>query len=116
MKTIRLLAGVFVLAILSMSSNVFANDGNDPETISNLRSNIVKLVDAPQLGENGINNAEVKLRFYVNHDQEIVVVDTGTENNYLDSFLKNRLNYKKVHDHNLKPGIYNLKITFKSQS
>lgn len=116
MKTIRLLAGAFILALLSMSSNAYANNGDDPETISNLRSDIVKLVDAPNLGENGINTAEVKLRFYVNADQEIVVVNTGTENNYLDSFLKNRLNYQKVKDKNLKPGMYNLKITFKSES
>ena len=114
MKTVKLLAGVIAFAIVSMSTNLYANDGNDPETISNLRSNIVKLVDAPNLGENGISNAEVKLKFYINKDQEIVVVDTGTENNYLDSFLKNRLNYHKVKDNNLRPGIYNIKITFKA--
>ncbi|MCB0669002.1 MAG: hypothetical protein KDC80_24425 [Saprospiraceae bacterium] len=116
MKTIRLLAGTLCLALLSMSSNVYANGGDDPETISNLRSNIVKLVDAPRLGENGINKAEVKLRFYINKDHEIVVVDTGTQNNYLDSFLKNRLNYQRIKDKNLKSGIYNLKITFQSES
>lgn len=114
MKTVKLLAGVIAFAFVSMSSTLYANDGNDPETISNLRSDIVKLVEAPNLGENGINSAEVKLKFYINKDQEIVVVDTGTENNYLDSFLKNRLNYHKVKDNNLKPGIYNIKITFKA--
>jgi hypothetical protein len=114
MKTVKLLAGVIAFAIVTMSSSIYANDENDPETISNLRSDIVKLVDAPLLGDNGINIAEVKLKFYINKDQEIVVVDTGTENNYLDSFLKNRLNYHKIKDNNLKPGIYNIKITFKA--
>ena len=114
MKTVKLFAGVIAIAIVSMSSNLYANDGNDPETISILRSNIVKLVDAPDLGENGIRSVEVKLKLYINKDQEIVVVDTGTENNYLDSFLKNRLNYHKVKDNNLRPGIYNIKITFKA--
>jgi hypothetical protein len=114
MKTVKLLAGVIAFTIVSMSSSLYANDGNDPEAISNLRSDIVKLVHAPDLGDNGINNAEVKLKFYINKDQEIVVVDTGTENHYLDSFLKNRLNYHRVKDNNLKPGIYNIKITFKA--
>lgn len=114
MKTVRMLACMLVLSFLTLSSSTYANNGNDPETINNLRSNIVKLVEAPDLGENGINNEEVRLKFYINKSQEIVVVDTGTDNHYLDSFLKNRLNYQKIKDNNLKPGIYNLKITFKA--
>ncbi|MBK8505720.1 MAG: hypothetical protein IPL46_28095 [Saprospiraceae bacterium] len=113
MKTVKLIAGVIAFAIVSMSTSLYANDG-DPETISNLRSDILKLVDGPQLGEHGIYHREVKLKFYINADQEIVVIETGTEDNYLDSFLKNRLNYHKVKYNNLKPGIYNIKITFKA--
>ncbi len=114
MKTVRMLSCLLVLAFFSLSSSMFANDGDDPQAISNLRSNIVQLVESPDLGEHGITKEEVKLKFYINKDQEIVVVDTGTDNLYLDSFLKNRLNYQKVKEKNLKPGMYNLKITFQA--
>lgn len=114
MKTVRMLSCLLLLACLPLSSSVFASDGDDPQAISNLRSNIVQLVESPDLGEHGITKEEVKLKFYINKDQEIVVVDTGTDNLYLDSFLKNRLNYQKVKEKNLKPGMYNLKITFQA--
>ncbi|NND32700.1 MAG: hypothetical protein HKN76_08930 [Saprospiraceae bacterium] len=114
MKTVKLLSCLLGLFVLSLSNTAFANDGDDPEEISNLRSKIVKLVDAPALGEYGISKAEVKLKFYINKENEIVVVDSGTNNNYLDSFLKARLNYQQIKGANLKAGIYNIKITFKA--
>ena len=114
MKTVKMLSYLLGLLVVSLSNPAFANDGEDPVEISNLRSKIVKLVDAPALGDYGISKAEVKLRFYMNKDNEIVVVETGTKNNYLDSFLKNRLNYQQIKGSNLKPGIYNIKITFKA--
>ena len=42
------------------------------------------------------------------------MVSTGTENNYLDSFIKTRLNYKKINDSQVEQGIYNMSITFKT--
>jgi hypothetical protein len=113
MKTVKMLSCMLGLVALSFTSNVYANDGEDPEVISNLRSKIIKLVDDPNLGDHDIATAEVKLRFYMNRDNEIVVVESGTENNYLDNFLKSRLNYQKIKG-NLKPGMYNIKITFKA--
>ena len=114
MKTVKLLSCMLGLIVLTFASNVYANDGEDPETISNLRTKIVKLVDDPNLGEHDIVSAEVKLRFYINKENEIVVVESGTENNYLDNFLKSRLNYQRIKGENLKPGMYNIKITFKA--
>ena len=82
MKTVKMLSFMLGLVALTFTSNVYANDGEDPEAISNLRTKIVKLVDDPNLGEHDIASAEVKLRFYINRENEIVVVDSGTKNNY----------------------------------
>ena len=114
MKTVKMLSCLLGLLVLSFTNPALANDGDDPEVISSLRSKIIKLVHSPSLGEHGISKAEAKLKFYINKENEIVVVDSGTKNNYLDGFLKNRLNYHQIKGTTLKPGIYNIKITFKA--
>ncbi len=113
MKTIRLLSFALILSLVSLSQSAFANNGDDPQTTATLRKDIVKLVDNPDLEVNGIASEEVMLKFYLNNEQEIVVVDTGTDNAYLDSFIKNRLNYKRMKE-NAKAGFYRIKITFKA--
>ena len=57
-----------------------------------------------------------QLRLYVNRDREVVVLDTGTENSYLDEFIKHRLNYRVIESQDLDTGLYNIKITFQANA
>ena len=115
MKTVKLFGLIVGLVVsMSFSDTVYADEGDDPETLSVLRSKITKYVDNPDLGDHGIREAQATLKFYINSDQEIVVLSTGTDHKYLDSFIKSRLNYQTAGDEEVKPGVYNMKITFKT--
>ncbi len=115
MKTVKLFSLLLVFATLSFAPmSVSADNGDDPEVLSTLRSKITKYVADPNLGEHGISKAEIKLKFFVNEDKEIVVLSTGTNYKYLDAFVKDRLNYRKAGDETLDKGIYHMKITFKA--
>ena len=36
------------------------------------------------------------LRLMINNENELIVLDTGTDNSQLDRYIKSQLNYKKV--------------------
>ena len=115
MKTVKF-AG-FIVAVLALSlttSPACANNGDEPQEIANLRDQVTKLVKSPQLAEHGITLEKVRLKFVLNSDREIVVVSTGTDNAYLDSFIKSRLNYKKVKSAPNKENVFNMNIIFKA--
>ena len=105
---------LLLLAVFSTPKFALANDGDGPDAVEQLRTRVIEFVKTPNLAEFGIDKEKVRLKFIVNSDHEIVVVSTGTENNYLDSFLKSRLNYKKVKDAEVEEGVYNMNITFKT--
>lgn len=117
MKAVKIFSLAIALSAMTFSSNLYANNGGDtePTTATSLKSEIATLVKSPALEEMGITSEEaVKVKFFVNSDKEIIVVNTGTDNSSLDSFLKSRLNYKKVKTSDLKSGVYNIKITFQA--
>jgi len=115
MKTVKFASLFIALFALSMSiTPTYAISGDEPKEISDLREQITKLVKAPQLEVNGISAAKVYLRFMLNNKNEIVVLSTGTDNAYLDAFIKNRLNYKAVKNVPLKEKFYNMSIVFKT--
>ncbi|RMA58542.1 hypothetical protein [Ulvibacter antarcticus] len=43
-----------------------------------------------------IEDQNVNVTFIVNKDREIVVLSVGTDNESIESFIKNRLNYEKL--------------------
>ncbi len=111
MKISRLFLAVFALGM--MSQYVTAAPLAGPEDV--LRSKILRLVQSPSSKKMGDEKVVAHLRLYVNHDKEVVVLDTGTENQYLDDFIKRRLNYRVLADNETTKGIYNFKITFVSK-
>ncbi len=116
MKTVKsasLLLAIFAFAMTATPS--FADNGDEPKQITELRNQVKKLVKSPQLEAYGIDSdTKVHIRFMLNNDNEIVVLSTDTDNAYLDSFIKDRLNYKMVKIAPLKDKYYNVSIVFKN--
>jgi len=52
-----------------------------------------------------------EVRFIVTENGELIVLSVKTEDEVLDGFVKNRLNYKKVQLENVAPGrVYELPV------
>ncbi len=114
MKTVKFASFIVALVAMCFSSIAFANNDDEPQRITNLRDQITKLVKSPDLAQHGIAMEKVRLKFMLNQANEIVVVSTGTENRYLDSFIKSRLNYKKVKSAPTSQNVFNMNIIFKA--
>ena len=115
MKTVKFAGCLLALFAMSLfATPAFAND-DEPQKIADLRDQVTKLVKSPDLAEFGITQEKVRVKFMLNNDREIVVVSTSTDNAYLDSFIKTRLNYKKVKSAPEKDNIFNMNIIFKAR-
>ena len=92
MKTLKML--VLVVAItfssaISASTNPVENA--EPNSVT---ATIAELLKNPKVQFNKDMSAMVEVT--INHDNELVVLSVDTENKAFESFIKKRLNYKKV--------------------
>ncbi|MGB5205779.1 hypothetical protein [Eudoraea sp.] len=86
---------ILVAAALLVSGSIFANDSNTKDPQKSLATQIGELLKENQLVvENYELTAEVL--FTVNSEAEIVVISVDTGDLDLESFVKGKLNYKKV--------------------
>ena len=91
----RKLSLVFVAAMLLVTGNILANDSVKNDPTKKLATQIEELLEDNYLTEDLVNlTAQVK--FTLNEKDEIVVLSVDTEDERLESFVKSRLNYKKV--------------------
>jgi hypothetical protein len=105
---VALLAGLFIT-----TTAMAATDGLNPE--SSLRSEIIKLIDHPQQDVLQGQDLTANLRLMVNGENELIVLDTGTNDPLLDSYIKSKLNYKKVEARDINYfKFYFVKMEFKS--
>lgn len=92
MKKISL---VLVAAALLVSGNLLASttDNSDPQ--KNLSTQIWELLNENNLA---VDNYDLtgQVLFTVNSEGEIVVISVDTNDKDLESFVKSKLNYKKV--------------------
>lgn len=104
---------LLLIVVASYSSN------DDPkiikERLENVRTQITDYIDRPDLTGVDLKEIEATLHFVINKESELVVVFVDSENQFVDGFLKERLNYKKI-DNNLLRGPYSMKITIKNGS
>ena len=97
---------------------VFANNGNDfdPVTYNNVRKEVIKHVQNPDLWENNIREAVVHIRFVIDENHQLVVLDLKGDNQYVEDFVKERLNNRKLNTQNVPFNTpYNLKIVFEAK-
>ena len=88
-KMLLLIAAIAFSNAISASTNPI--ETVEPETV---KETISKLLKNPRVQFNKDMNAMVK--FTINDDNEIVVLSVDTQNEAFESFIKTRLNYKKI--------------------
>ena len=93
MKTFQILVALSLTLFVCTSS--FANV-NALSPTSQLKKEVTKLVQNPELSKNGIKEADVKITFMINRVNEIVVLKVDTQNPYLETFIKEKLDNQKL--------------------
>ncbi len=87
---------VLVAAALFISGNLFANDSNNTDPQRSLKTQIQELLKVNKLVVEDYEELTAKVLFTVNSEEEIVVISVETDDSDLESFIKSKLNYKKV--------------------
>ena len=112
----RLIKTAAILVLLAGVTKGFATpDQPQKERIENMRSQIFEHIDNPDLTNTDISEVEATLHFMINKESEIVVLYVDANDEFVDQYLKTRLNYKVIKNNVLR-GPYSLKITFKKGS
>jgi hypothetical protein len=86
---------ILVAAALLVSGSIFANDSDTKDPQKSLATQIGEILKENQLV---VDNYELtaEVLFTVNSEAEIVVISVDTGDSDLESFVKGKLNYKKV--------------------
>jgi len=108
MKTLKL----FVLALGLFTINVSAANFHPIKPTDELRIEIVDLIGSNYTDEMmTTDQTEANVMFTVNSKKELIVLSVDTDNDQLESYLKHKLNYKKVHYRPSKSGeVYMLPV------
>lgn len=112
MRKVQVLFAVLVASFLVVGTTFANSNGMSPD--KNLRAEIISLIDQPVSSFFSEESLVANLKLMVNGNHELIVIDTGTENEELDSYLKSKLNYKKVNASDiLHFNFYCVKVEFK---
>jgi len=108
MKNLKL----FVLALGLFTINVSAANFHPIKPTDDLRIEIVDLIGSSYTDEMmTTDQLEANVMFTVNSKKELIVLSVDTDNEQLESYLKHKLNYKKVNHRPSKDGeIYMLPV------
>ena len=107
MKSLKL----FVLAVALFTINVSAANLNPVKPTDELRVEIVDLIGSNLNANMKAPEYAAEVLFTVNNNRELIVLSVDTENTQLESYLKRKLNYKKVnHKPNKNGEIYLLPV------
>ena len=110
----RKISLVVVAAMLLSTGSLLANNLNEVNPTKTLTTQISKLLTTNSLTENEVN-AEAQVLFTINKEREIVVLSVDTDNKTVESFVKNRLNYKRIHITEYEEGkLYTIPVRVKS--
>ncbi|MEO9891201.1 hypothetical protein [Aurantibacter sp.] len=99
----RKLSLVMVAAMLLFTGSIFANEVKSNDPSKSLTEQITEILKDNELSEYVVNQS-AQVRFTLNNEGEIVVMSVDTKNDKLESFVKARLNYKKVELNEIKEG------------
>ena len=102
---------IFVLALALFTINVSAANLNPIKPTDDLRIEIVDLNGTNYMDEMVENEYSAEVLFTVNSKRELIVLSVESDNSQLESYLKGKLNYKKVDHRPGEPGeIYLLPV------
>jgi hypothetical protein len=103
-KTITVALALFV------TMGAFATEGEKGTKEKSLSGQIYEMLKDNQFNVD-YKELSAEVRFIVNENGELIVLSVETEDEVLDGFVKNRLNYKKVQLENVAPGrVYQLPV------
>ena len=94
-QVMRKFSLVLVAAMLLSAGNVFANNVDDADPAKSLSEQISQLLKRNSFEPDAVEMT-AQVRFTLNQQQQIVVLSVDTENAELESFVKQRLNYRGV--------------------
>ncbi|MEM6319813.1 MAG: hypothetical protein AAF960_19225 [Bacteroidota bacterium] len=104
--------GLFLLLFCFSANGLLAN--NDYPKVKTLRTEIVSLIEKPDLSVLEGTETDVRLSFLVNEKKEVVVIAADTRSDYLETYLKNKLNYQQIKTDFVQINkIYHIKLLFK---
>ncbi|NND06033.1 MAG: hypothetical protein HKN87_06620 [Saprospiraceae bacterium] len=106
---------VFLLLFGISSSLTAHTSAPDPSNLQKVREQIIEFIDHPDVSRFDFDQAESTLHFLINKNNEIVVLYVDTQSDFVDDYLKSRLNYKQLKNTRLR-GRYAMKITLKNGS
>ena len=107
MKSLKL----FALALALFTINVSAANLNPVKPTDELRFEIVDLIGTNLNADMEANEYDADVLFTVTSNKELIVLSVDSDNDQLESYLKSRLNYKKVNHRPSKHGeIYLLPV------
>ncbi|KAB5486907.1 MULTISPECIES: hypothetical protein [Flagellimonas] len=92
MKKIKV---IYVALALLATMGVFANKGINIKMEKDLSSQIYEMLKQYPL-ELKSDDLTAEVRFTINNKGELVVLSVETQNDFLENYVKSRLNYKKV--------------------
>ena len=103
-KTITVALALFV------TMGAFASEGKKETKEKSLSGQIYEMLKDNQFNVD-YKELSAEVRFIVTENGELIVLSVKTEDEVLDGFVKNRLNYKKVQLENVAPGrVYELPV------
>jgi hypothetical protein len=83
------------------------------DTDNEVRNQLIQLIDKPNLSSVTQENLEARLHVMINQRKEIVVLLVETDSDFVDQYLKSKLNYKKLSPATI-GGRYTMKVTLKN--
>lgn len=107
MKNVKL----FILALGLFSLNLSAANLNPVKPTDDLRFEMIDLIGSNFMDEMLEDQYAADVLFTVNAERELIVLSVDSENEELETYLKRKLNYKKVNHKSSKHGeIYLLPV------
>ena len=100
--------------MLLATSSLMANDNTNVGPVKSLSSQIGELLSGNNFDVDEVG-LRAQVRFTLNSEGEIVVLSVDTKEVQLESFVKNKLNYKKVQLEKVEEGkIYTIPVSIKA--
>ena len=102
---------ILVLAVVLFTINVSAANLNPIKPTDDLRIEVVDLIGSNFLTEMEADQYSAEVLFTVNSNRELIILSVETGSAELETYLKRKLNYKKVNHKPTKNGeIYLLPV------
>jgi hypothetical protein len=115
MRTVKTACTLLALCLLFLSSTtVQAKTSSLSPVDEALKKEIKALIKKPELRDYGTIKETVRIQFMINDQHEIVVLTTNASDPIFDTYLKHKLNYRKIKSVTKKPGPYIINISFKA--